>query len=47
MTFCEQARDTVLTNQQIEKLNFDTNYITIRITLRYKLWIYNYTLQPL
>jgi hypothetical protein len=29
MTFCGPARDTVLTNRQTEKLNFDTNYITI------------------
>jgi hypothetical protein len=29
MTFCGLARDTVLTNRQTEKLNFDTNYITI------------------
>ena len=29
MTFCGPARDTVLTNRQAEKLNFDTNYITI------------------
>ena len=28
MTFCGPARDTVLTNRQTEKLNFDTNYIT-------------------
>jgi hypothetical protein len=27
MTFCGPARDTVLTNRQTEKLNFDTNYI--------------------
>jgi hypothetical protein len=26
MTFCEPARDTVLTNRQTEKFNFDTNY---------------------
>ena len=31
MTFCGPARDTILTNQQTEKLNFDTNYITITI----------------
>ena len=30
MTFCGPARDTVLTNQQTEKLNFDTNYMTIQ-----------------
>ena len=29
MTFCGPARDTVLTNRQTEKLNFDTNYITM------------------
>jgi glutaredoxin-related protein len=29
MTFCAPARDAVLTNRQTEKLNFDTNYITI------------------
>jgi hypothetical protein len=29
MTFCGPARDTILTNQQTEKFNFDTNYITI------------------
>jgi hypothetical protein len=29
MTFCGPARDTVLTNRPTEKLNFDTNYITI------------------
>ena len=28
MTFCGPARDTVLTNWQTEKLNFDTCYIT-------------------
>ena len=28
-TFCGPARDTVLTNRQAEKLNFDTNNITI------------------
>ena len=33
MTFCGPARDTVLTNRQTEKLNFDTNYITIRVTI--------------
>jgi hypothetical protein len=33
MTFCGPARDTVLTNRQTEKLNFDTNYITIIIYL--------------
>jgi hypothetical protein len=26
MMFCGPARDTVLTNRQTEKLNFDTNY---------------------
>jgi hypothetical protein len=36
MTFCGPARDTVLTNQQVEKLNSaDTNYITIVIVSRY------------
>ena len=30
MTFCGPARDTVLTNRQTEKLNFDTNYITTK-----------------
>ena len=30
MTFCGPARDTVLTNRQTEKLNFDTNYITMK-----------------
>ena len=30
MTFCGPARDTVLTNRQTEKLNFDTSYITMR-----------------
>jgi hypothetical protein len=34
MTFCGPARDTVLTNRQTEKLNFDTNYITILYVLR-------------
>jgi hypothetical protein len=29
MTFCGPSRDTVLTNRQTEKLNFDTNYITM------------------
>jgi hypothetical protein len=29
MTFCGPAHDTVLTNRQTEKLNFDINYITI------------------
>jgi hypothetical protein len=29
MTFWGPARDTVLTNRQTEKLNFDTNYVTI------------------
>jgi hypothetical protein len=28
MTFCGRAHDTVLTNRQTEKLNFDTNYTT-------------------
>jgi hypothetical protein len=28
MAFCGPARDTILTNLQTEKLNFDTNYIT-------------------
>jgi hypothetical protein len=28
MAFSGPARDTVLTNQQTEKLNFDTKYIT-------------------
>jgi hypothetical protein len=28
-TFCGPARDTVLPNQQTEKMNFDTNYITM------------------
>ena len=28
MTFCGPYHDTVLTNRQTEKLNFDTNYIT-------------------
>jgi hypothetical protein len=32
MTFCGPERDMVLTNRQTEKLNFDTNYIT--------LWLY-------
>jgi hypothetical protein len=32
MTFCGPARDTVLTNRQTEKLNFDTNYITTKFT---------------
>ena len=31
MTFCGPARETVLTNRQTEKLNFDTNYITMII----------------
>jgi hypothetical protein len=31
VTFCGPARDTVLTNRQTEKLNFDTNYITMWI----------------
>jgi hypothetical protein len=35
MTFCGPARDTVLTNRQTEKLNFDTNYIYV--VYRYKL----------
>ena len=29
MTFCGPARDTVLTNRQTGKLNFDTCYITM------------------
>jgi hypothetical protein len=29
MTFCGPARDTVLTNRQTEKLNFDTCYVII------------------
>ena len=29
MTFCGPARDAVLTNRQTEKLNFDTNYLTM------------------
>ena len=29
MTFCGPARDTLLSNQDTEKLNFDTNYIPI------------------
>jgi hypothetical protein len=29
MTFCGPARDTVLTNRQTEKMNFDTNYMTM------------------
>jgi hypothetical protein len=33
MTFCGPARDTVLTNRQTEKLNFDTNYITTKLRL--------------
>jgi hypothetical protein len=33
MTFCGPARDTVLTDRQTEKLNFDTNYITIYIII--------------
>ena len=28
-TFCGPARDTLLSNQDTEKLNFDTNYKTI------------------
>jgi hypothetical protein len=28
-TFCGPTRDTLLSNQKTEKLNFDTNYITI------------------
>ena len=28
MTLCGPAHDTVLTNRQTEKLNFDTSYIT-------------------
>jgi hypothetical protein len=31
MTFRGPARDTVLTNRQTEKLNFDSNYITIEV----------------
>jgi hypothetical protein len=34
MTFCGPPRDTVLTNRQTEKLNFDTNYITINLVPR-------------
>ena len=30
MTFCGPARDTLLSNQETEKLNFDTYYIAIR-----------------
>ena len=33
-TFCGPARDTLLTNWQTEKLNFDTCYITIIIIRR-------------
>ena len=29
MTFCGPARDTLLFNRKTEKLNIDTNYITI------------------
>jgi hypothetical protein len=38
MTFCGPARDTVLTNRQTEKLNFDTNYIPnyINFSVRYE-----------
>ena len=32
MTFCGPAHGTVLTNWQTEKLNFDTNNITIYAT---------------
>jgi hypothetical protein len=31
--FCGPACDTVLTNRQTEKLNFDTNYITLKVNL--------------
>ena len=40
MTFCGQARDTVLTNRQTEKLNFDANYIT-NIYIYIYIYIYN------
>ena len=33
MTFSGQARDALLSSQDTEKLNFDTNYITIIIGL--------------
>jgi hypothetical protein len=33
MTVCGLARDTVLTNRQTEKLNFDTNYITSMLNI--------------
>jgi hypothetical protein len=33
------ARDTVLTNRQTEKLNFDTNYISTTIQpIQYRIW---------
>ncbi len=33
ITLCGPARDTVLSNQQTGKLNFDTNYTTIKFML--------------
>jgi hypothetical protein len=48
MTFCGPARDMVLTNRQTEKLNFDTNYITILLRWFIKSQIINneYISQP-
>ena len=31
-TFCKLARDALLSNRNTEKMNFDTNYITILIS---------------
>ena len=33
MTFCGLARDTLLSNQETEKLSFDTNYVTKSIVV--------------
>jgi hypothetical protein len=33
MMFCGPVRDTVLTKRQTEKLNFDTNYTTIIVSI--------------
>jgi hypothetical protein len=39
MTFCGPAYDTVLTNRQTKKLNFDTNYRTKEIKNCIYFWI--------
>ena len=37
MTLCGLARDTVLSNRQTRKLNFDTNYIIIQFVTQARL----------